>query len=332
MFHEATDQLFLSVGLNTAVSPNVPSTGAGTIETPGDRDIYTFSTATANQQVYIDRQDGSGVSCGSPDVWFTLVDPNALTVLPNFLSNGCQIDPGPRTLVTAGTYTLTVWANSDESGNYRFAVYEATDDTIPIDIGDIVSPGAPSAGAGSIETPGDRDLYTFPGSEGQRVYIDRQEGSGASCSPDFRYSLAGPTTTVFSNFLSLACSIDPGLRTLPEDGTYTLTVWGDGDEYGAHRFWLAGEVSDEGTLRYADQADGTLAVGDVYRYTFEGRDGDIAAAIMYRTGASEPDPHIQFRRPDGSDSPGLPGWNDVRSGDRGLVYARCGWHLVGACL
>ena len=88
-----------------------------------------------------------------------------------------------------------------------------------INIGDTVSNGIPGAGAGNIETPGAFDHYTFSGTVGQKIFIDRLTYSGVDT---VNYTLFDPSgnqlaTKPFN--LGDIASIE-----LPVSGSYTLKV------------------------------------------------------------------------------------------------------------
>ena len=97
-------------------------------------------------------------------------------------------------------------------------------DTFNITIGDPIGDNVPGPGAGNIETPGARDVYTFSATPGQQVSF---EASAADSVPLVPWRLVDETESeVFST--CLGCG-SPGTLTLDHGGTYTLTVGGDGD-------------------------------------------------------------------------------------------------------
>jgi hypothetical protein len=93
------------------VSDGVPGTGAGRIETPGVKDVYTFS-ATAGQKVLFSILAGGTVALG-----WRLTDPTGAVIFDQaFVGNA-----GPYTLGLTGTYTLTMGADArDTTGPYSF--------------------------------------------------------------------------------------------------------------------------------------------------------------------------------------------------------------------
>ena len=124
------------ISIGDTVSPNVPGPGAGNLETPGVADVYTF-TASAGQSVFFDRLTGFGVV---NRVNWTLQGPNGQVFTGRF----GQVDGvGPLTLPDAGTYVLTVQADSgaSDTGTYSFTLFDVpAPQNFPISIGDTVSP------------------------------------------------------------------------------------------------------------------------------------------------------------------------------------------------
>jgi hypothetical protein len=91
--------------------------------------------------------------------------------------------------------------------------------TFTISIGDTVSDGVPAAGAGRIETPGVKDVYTFSASAGQKVLFSLLSGAMDALA----WRLTDPAgAVVFNQFF-----INAGPFTLGSTGTYTLTVGSD---------------------------------------------------------------------------------------------------------
>ena len=76
---------------------------------PGDQATYTF-TGSPGQVLYFDPRDAT------PGLRAALGDPLGVAVFTGALSSG---DPGPFTLTRAGTYTLTISANSGADRRLR---------------------------------------------------------------------------------------------------------------------------------------------------------------------------------------------------------------------
>jgi hypothetical protein len=194
------------------------------------KDIYTF-TAAPGQQVFFDVQAHSGT------YWINwkLTDANGEEMFSTCL--GCT-QPGVHTLTLGGTYTLTVGEDRDDStGTYQFQLWDVpAPDEFSISIGDVVSDGNPGPGAGNIETPGVKDIYTFTVTPGQTVTFDVQAHSGTYW---INWKLTDENDEqVFDT--CLGCT-DPGTLTLTLGGTYTITVGENRDDStGTYQFQITG--------------------------------------------------------------------------------------------
>ena len=251
------------ISIGQAVTNGVPGPGAGQIETPGVVDSYTF-TATAGQRVYFDEQVNE--SCGAR-LWWRCVGPtNEVLFDEVFAAFGpCGAsDPGLRTLTNGGTYTITVYGQGDATSAYAFNVWPVTNQSFAIALNDMIAYGRPLGGAGYVESPGVQDSFTFTAAAGQRVYFDEQ--ANQSCGARLWWRCVGPAGDVLFDELFAAfgpCGAsDPGLRTLTNGGTYTITVYGQGDATGPYQF-TAWAVTNQFFTITADQrvTNGTPAVG-----------------------------------------------------------------------
>ncbi|MBZ0289939.1 MAG: lamin tail domain-containing protein, partial [Anaerolineae bacterium] len=204
----APDEFDIAVG--DTISDGIPGAGAGNIESPGARDVYTFS-ASAGDIVFFD-------SLGASDFIYARLTAPSTTQIFNTYN-----DAGRFVLNETGTYTLTFGGfndSDDVSGTYSYKLSPvAAPQNFAISVGDTVSDGVPGAGAGNIESPGARDIYTFSATAGDIVYFDN---IGATDS--IYWQLTSPTSIQIFN-----TSGDGGLRTLAETGTYTLTLGGVAD-------------------------------------------------------------------------------------------------------
>ncbi len=221
-----------------------PVAGAGNLEVPADADLYTFS-AVAGQRVFFDEQTG--------DACFTqwsLTAPDGTQLFHHWLGFGCwnDGDPGTITLPIGGTYTLRVWTIDTRFGPYAFRLWPVAPDVFNIALGDVIAPGligsAASVGAGAISTPGNQDVYTFSGTTGDWVFFDEVSGNGCATF----WTLTSPSgTQLFSHRLGHTCwdDADAGRIQLPEDGTYTLTVFGSGESIADYSFAMLPSGPDE---------------------------------------------------------------------------------------
>jgi hypothetical protein len=223
--------------LGQAVTNNVPSPGAGILETPGALDSYTFQ-ATTGQSVYFDALTGNPCD---PRLRWKCVGPTNQVLFDQWLTAtpGCgNGDPGTMTFPASGTYTVTVYGFTDATGNYAFQVMPVLPQTFTLALGQIVTNGVPGTGAGSIETPGASDVFPFSATAGQSVYFDALTGN--PCDPRLRWKCVGPTNQVlFDQWLTATPGCgngDPGTMTFPVSGTYTVTVSGFTDATGNYAF------------------------------------------------------------------------------------------------
>jgi hypothetical protein len=220
-------QFALNIG--DEVSNGKPGPGAGNIESPGVKDIYTF-TAQAGQTVYF--QVTQPNKSGSLKV-------QLLDDAGNALFDTCLqcTEPGDQTLDKGGVYTVIVGNDTGVAlGPYSFRTYAVPPpQTFAINIGDQVSKDKPGPGAGNIEAPGVKDIYTFTAQAGQKVTVhitEAPKGNG-----NIRIMLLDDANNkVFETCLQ--CS-DPAPQTLDKGGQYRLVVGNDsGAGVGAYGFQL----------------------------------------------------------------------------------------------
>src|ERR1035441_2704799 len=146
-----------------------------------------------------------------------------------------------------GLYRLRVYSDTDATGSYSFKVSNVVDQTVNLAVGTLVTNGAPSAGAGNLETPGAYDDYLFAVPTNRVVYFN-------VLSAPYRlfWTLLAPDGSIpfSSHYLPYN---DVGRVDLPVAGTYRLRVYSDTDVTGAYSFSLSNVV---------DQAF-TIAIGSI---------------------------------------------------------------------
>jgi hypothetical protein len=210
-----------TIGFGDKVSDGVPEPGAGDLEGPGAVDRYLFE-GTAGQVAILDALTGS-----TNEVRWSLHAPDGAEIFDAF-----YVDQEV-TLPQAGTYTLTVSGLSiTRFGVYSFQLLDVPPpiDQFPIGFGDTVSDGVPEPGAGNLEGPGAADRYLFDGTADQVAILDALTGS----TNEVRWSLHAPDgAEIFDAFY-----VDQEV-TLPQTGTYTLTVSGQSiTSFGVYSFEL----------------------------------------------------------------------------------------------
>jgi hypothetical protein len=220
----APDEFSIAVG--DTISNGVPEPGAGNIESPGVKDVYTFN-ATASQQVYFDLFD---VDEALVQVDWTLVAPDGTVIFDHILNCCGGSDAGVHTLPQAGVYTLTVGDDTDAgTGGYGMTLWNVpAPDEFSIAVGDTVSNGVSGPGAGNIESPGVKDVYTFNATAGQVVDFVLSGVVEALVQVD--WTLTAPDDTIiFDRILNCCGGSSPGEITLEQTGVYTIVVGDDTD-------------------------------------------------------------------------------------------------------
>jgi serine/threonine protein kinase len=219
---DATDEFF-DTAIGDEISNGEPDSGAGLIEAPGSKDIYTF-TAEAGQDVYIHIIEPPSTS---DTMYILLQDDINTNVFYSCMQCG---DPGTVILDRGGTYTLIV-GNDDPSnagiGEYRIKLWDvAPPDTFEIELDDLVSRDEPDSGAGYIENPGSTDEYIFTAEPGQTVYF--QVVAPPQSNDTINWVVIDEAdNSVFDTCMQCG---DPGLLTLERGGTYIIYV---GNQSGA---------------------------------------------------------------------------------------------------
>ena len=204
----SANEFAITLGDRVAIEDGAPAAGAGVIESPGVKDVYTFS-ATKNQQVFFQLPK---YATGMEYLKWKLVDADDTVVFDEYL-----VSPvGVQTLQLGGEYTLIVGEDRDPAtGAYQLRLYNVPPaDTFATEIG--------AAFAGTIESPGAKDVYTFSATPGQRVDFQIKQKSTNMDYINWKLVDANDAV-VFDNYLASTS----GVQTLELGGEYTLTVGSD---------------------------------------------------------------------------------------------------------
>lgn len=211
------------IELEETVAPGLPELGAGSLGVPGEIDTYTF-TAAAGTVVYVDEISGP---C---NIDWRLDGPSGEVFVDTGL---CAGDPGILELVEGGEYVATVFSPNDATGDYSFTFWVVNeDDVFEISLKDVVADGVPGPGAGNIEEPGARDVYTFQGTTGQELYFDELSGG---CG--IAWMVEAPDGSILFSDNGL-CAGDPQEFILEQTGTYTVIVDGENSSVGTYSFTI----------------------------------------------------------------------------------------------
>jgi hypothetical protein len=207
-----------AIKIGDRIDDGVPQAGAGFIDAPGEKDVYTFS-ATARQRVYFRMLKHAR---GMEQIGWTLTDPSGRAVFETRLG---YTEPGVQLLRAAGTYRLTVGSDQvPATGGYAMQLFDVpAPQQFPVRIGDVISENAPVAGAGRIASPGARNVYVFEASAGQRVYFRKFEhGAGMELIEWKLFDADG--AEVLNTRLGYG---EPGTQVLRRGGAYRLEIGSD---------------------------------------------------------------------------------------------------------
>ncbi|WP_216911979.1 Calx-beta domain-containing protein, partial [Synechococcus sp. CCAP 1479/13] len=221
----------------------------GTLSPGQDTDLYRFN-GTAGQRLVFDSQ-----TPGFPSVSWRLFGPGNQSLANQNITSDLDL-----TLSADGTYVLAIDGASATNVNYSFSLVTPTTSTTALSLNSPVS--------SSLAEIGERDIYTFTGSVGQRLYYDALTND---TSKSFPVRLIDPTgDIVFLNQQHYADSNTP--FTLTEAGTYQLLVESTATfslDSGAYSFQLL-DVAAATALNFDTVTNGTLSPGqdtDLYRFT-----------------------------------------------------------------
>ncbi|UCG51696.1 MAG: T9SS type A sorting domain-containing protein [Candidatus Latescibacterota bacterium] len=232
----------------------------GEIDVAGEEDIYTFTGGAGDSVVaFVDNQGPGSLS-------LRLSKNDSTLDFDSFSVGDREIGA---TLPTAGTYTLTVDGNLDDTPAYRLCLNLIdVDGTISYD----------QCLSDSVSLMGAQDNYTFTGGMGDSVVVFLNNTGPGSLS--LRLSRAD-STMGYDNFS--AGDGETG-ATLPETGVYTLTVDGSGDDTPGYTLCL-NLIDVDGTISY-DQclSDSISVMGAQDNYTFTGGASDSVVVLLDNTG------------------------------------------------
>jgi hypothetical protein len=204
------------IKIGNRIQQGVPAPGAGEIESPGVKDNYLF-TAAPGQRVYF-RKFGHG--SGMEQIGWRLTDVDGTEVFDSRLYD----EPGVHLLRKGGPYTMTVGSDRNPAtGTYQLQLFDVPrPDQFAIKVGDTIGENTPGKGAGHIESPGAKDLYTFNAAAGQRVYFGKLEHDKGMEQIAWRL-VDSDGMEIFDSRLYT----EPGVQVLRKGGTYTMTVGSD---------------------------------------------------------------------------------------------------------
>lgn len=175
----------------------------GSIEQPGERDVFEFVVEGASKRFYFDGAEGSSIN-------WTLSGPTAASSF----SSRALTDTGDKSLILpVGSYKLTVDGNDDITGSYSFRLI-GEEAAVPLTPNTSIS--------GTLEAGRQAHLYRVDLSAGDRLYFQSTSVAGGGAV----WSLFDPQGGLVHNRLNL--NSDNGPFVAANTGTYWLSVEGSG--------------------------------------------------------------------------------------------------------
>ena len=219
------------IEIGDTVTEDDPGPGAGRIAVPGEIDTYRF-VADPGTEVYFDE---IAPECEIDIVW-ELQDEDGVVLFGNNAPlSGCSTtNQGSVRLERGGLYSLIVEGRlggvgatfddiDDGISHYGFQLWLIEPGAFEIAVGDTVAEDTPGPGAGTIETPGNYDVYTFQGNAGMTILFDE---IAPPCGQSPIWALFAPDGAALFERVSLEdCPfVTEETLTLESSGTYTIVV------------------------------------------------------------------------------------------------------------
>jgi hypothetical protein len=190
---------------------------------PGSEDDLFRFRGVKGQKIFLNQLSNSG------RVSWALLDEGNRVVAEDSLMRDLEFY-----LPSDGEYILTLKGQEAFSTviNYAFEIVAPEEITAPLTLG---SNSAANSISGRISRPGEEDFFTFEGSIGQRVYLDRLNPIDTGAITFRLYSPSENLVFGPQNFVS-GHEVPP--ITLTEEGIYRVRIDGTGDSIGDYSFSL----------------------------------------------------------------------------------------------
>ncbi|NEP10260.1 MAG: DUF4114 domain-containing protein [Symploca sp. SIO2C1] len=276
----------------------------GQLSPGSESDLFRFN-GLSGQKLFFDQLSKNG------NVDWVLLDSGNRIVAENYSMNDLELY-----LPRNGEYILAVRGKSGFTDivDYSFEIVTPDEITNPLLLG---SNDTPNSISGSISEPGEEDFFTFTGSKGQRLYLDRLNAINNS---SITVMIESPSGQEFFSYYDrrrlVPQNFDSGHEwspiTLTEDGIYRVRIDGVGDDVGDYSFSL--RDFDLATPIDLDQLySGTLTPGEAsHLYQFEALEGQ-RLFLDYQD--------------DAGNYPNRTRWVLYDSGNRRVDYAYTGNHI-----
>jgi hypothetical protein len=203
----------VAVPLDTRIAGDQPAPGAATIAAPGAKRSFSLS-APAGQQIFVWTAKYDG---GMDQVKLRILDARGDELANSCL--GCG-NLGVQTLKAGGAYTLVVGSDNDPAtGAFELRLS-------PVPPPETIAAPLPIAvSAGTIATPGAKQVYAFDAPAGQQIFVTSLRYDPGMDQIKLRL-LDSLGDEVASS--CLGCG-NMGAQTLRKGGAYTLVVGSDND-------------------------------------------------------------------------------------------------------
>jgi len=232
-------------------SPIVTDTPySSTLDSGQETHLYQFA-GNEGQRLYL---DVPGDSAGAN---WTLYDSRNQRVTGGSLNSDLEV-----VLNDSETYTLAIQGHNGPSPvDYSFEVITPDEVVKPLDIGQIVE--------SEIFEKGEQDIYTFTGSQGQRLFLDTLQNK-----PLVEATLVSPSGHQVFNRVRLHDDRSRNPFILQEDGTYQLIIDGSGETTDSYGFQLL-DLDTAPNLQPETSIQDTLDPGrSIQVYQLSGNEGD----------------------------------------------------------
>ncbi|MFF2953379.1 pre-peptidase C-terminal domain-containing protein [Kitasatospora sp. NPDC057965] len=259
-----------------------------TVNAPGQNGGWSFQ-GTAGQRVYLDLSDGT---LGDFDAQVSVLKPDGSTLLASqYCGTSCGFDTA--TLPVDGAYTVRYDPRAASTGSLTARIFTVTDVTTTIS----------ADGTASRQTttvPGQKAVWTFNGTAGQRVSVGLSDGTITDIAA--RASLLKPDGSVLStSYCAPACVFDTAA--LPTTGVYKLVFAPEGNRVGSltAKLWtVPTDVTAALPLDGTSSALTTTVPGQNGVWTFAGTAGQRVAFGFSGGTLDSLKVQVSVLKPDGS--------------------------------
>jgi hypothetical protein len=180
---------------------------------------------------------------------------------------------GPLTLPTSGTYIVLADPSGSATGQLSVTAFDVSDVTGAMTLGQPVT---------ATLGPEQRALWTFTGSQNQRVSAVINSSTMTNCSASHVFAILRADGTTLTSTASLCAGAMLGPVALPASGTYTVIVDPSGSSAGQVTLTAYGVVDVTGSVKVnGPPISGPLTTpGQIGRWTFKGTRGHQVRVIL----------------------------------------------------